>query len=86
MVERYAKNGVSFNGLLDNAPAIWLANYNINMGEAYETKMYKCVGYNRDDLECAGNDYELDYLLWTAGQICSICSIFWCGCKHRTNL
>ena len=28
-------------------------------------------------------DYELDYLLWTAGQICSI---FWRGCKQRTNL
>lgn len=42
------------------------------MGEAYETKMYKCVGYNCDDLQCAGYDYELDYLLWTAGQICSI--------------
>ena len=58
--------------MFDNAPVIWLANYNINMGEAYETKMYKCVGYNRDDLQCAGNDYELDYLLWTAGQIYSI--------------
>lgn len=58
--------------MFDNAPVIWLANYNINMGEAYETKMYKCVGYNCDDLQCAGNDYELDYLLWTAGQICSI--------------
>lgn len=58
--------------MFDNAPVIWLANYNLNTGEVYETKMYKCVGYNRDDLQCAGNDYELDYLLWTAGQICSI--------------
>lgn len=55
--------------MFDNASVIWLANYSINMGEAYETKMHKCLGYNRDDLQCAGYDYELDYLLWAAGHI-----------------